>query len=81
MIDLQKSITKHSQTATGGKLRDLLFKIWDNPEFVLGVLIGLESDAHKQIMIDEIEGGLTDTDDILYMMLDIRKGFYKKDDK
>lgn len=52
-------------TETGKKLFDLLYASWDDPDFLTGVLSMLKGDAKKQEMIDAIESGVTDSDDIM----------------
>lgn len=51
-------------TETGKKLYDLLVKSWKHGDFVYGVLSRLRGDAKKQELIDFIEAGNTDSDDI-----------------
>lgn len=58
-------------TETGKKLFDLLYKSWDDPEFIRGVLSRLKGDEKKQKMIDAINGGIVDSDDITDKSLEI----------
>lgn len=58
-------------TETGKRLFDLLYASWDDPEFIKGVLGYLKGDAKKQEMIDAINDGITDSDDIIVKMLKI----------
>lgn len=61
-------------TETGKKLFDLLYASWDDPEFLRAVLGRLKGDAKKQEMIDVIEAGMTDSDDITDKSLEIAYG-------
>ena len=64
-------------TDTGKKLYDLLKNIWDDEEFIYGVLVDLRGDENKQKMIDAIEkDGLNDISTINLLSLDIRDGIY-----
>ncbi len=56
------------------ELIDILFSIWDNKNFVLGVVCNLETDEEAQSMIDFIRSndGLS-TDDILLKSLFINR--------
>ena len=58
-------------TETGKKLFALLYKSWDDPEFIRGVLSRLKGDEKKQKMIDAINGGIVDSDDITDKSLEI----------
>lgn len=61
-------------TEIGKKLFDMLYASWDDPEFLRGVLGRLKGDAQKQKMIDAIEAGMTDSDDITDKSLEIAYG-------
>jgi len=52
-------------------LKDRLFQIWKNPEFVGGVLICLQTDEERQAVLDAIEAGnLPEPDDITLICLE-----------
>ncbi len=61
-------------TETGKKLYDLLVDSWNNPEFIRGTLAILRGDAKKQELIDAIEAGMTDSDDIISKSWEIAFG-------
>lgn len=42
-------------TKTEKRLMDALRNIWDDKEFVIGVLTDLETDEERQIVMDHIE--------------------------
>ena len=71
MIDLDAIISKHSNTVLGKRLYDLLVKSWNHKEFICGVLSDCNDDAKKQEMIDFIEAGNTNSDDIILESLAI----------
>lgn len=53
-------------------LKDRLFQIWKNPEFVGGVLICLRTDEERQAVLDAIEAGdLPEPGDITLFALNI----------
>ena len=79
VLPIKYRILRDSQSETGTKLRKLLTDIWDDPEFIAGILRDLKTDYEKQILIDEIESGLTDTDEITLLSWDIK--FNKKEDE
>ncbi len=58
----------------GEKLFNLLQNVWDDEHFIIGVLGGLKTDEQKQKMIDILEAGEDDTDQIILLNLDIRNG-------
>lgn len=58
-------------TETGRKLYDLLYDSWDDPEFIYGTLLALKGDKKKQKLIDAIESGLNDSDDIIMKSIEI----------
>ena len=62
------------KTQIGEKLFDLLKNIWDDEHFIIGVMGGLKTDEQKQKMIDILEDGEDDTDQIILLGLDIRNG-------
>ena len=62
------------QTQTGEKLFNLLKNIWNDEHFIICVLGGLKTDEQKQKLIDIIEDGEDDTDQIILLALDIRNG-------
>ncbi len=62
------------KTETGKKLYDKLIALWDNDDFIGGVLAHLKGDEKKQKMIDALEGGLKDRSDIVLLSIDIADG-------
>lgn len=62
------------KTETSKKLFDLLKDIWNDNDFIAGVLANLKNDENKQKMIVALEDGLTDTDTITLLALDIADG-------
>lgn len=62
------------KTETGKKLYDMLKDIWDNPEFILGVLLDVKGDKKKKKLIKFIENGVNDTDEIIRLAMAIDDG-------
>lgn len=74
-MDLDEAINKYTPTAKADELKKILFDIWDDKEFMLGVLMDLKTDEHRQRMIDLIEKeGIDDSSTITLAALDIRNG-------
>lgn len=69
------------RTETGRILYDKLKAIWDNEYFLLGVISDLKGDEKKQKMIDILNEGLTDTDEIILMGIAIRDNITLKEVK
>lgn len=72
LIDEYKS--RIVKTQKGEKLFNMLKNIWNDEHFIIGVLGGLKTDEQKQKMIDILEDGEDDTDQIILLGLDIRNG-------
>ena len=71
MIDFKAEIEKYSQTATGNKLKNLLYEVFDNDEFVCSELyFANENNTYKQ-MIDYIEAGHKDYASVVKYSLDM----------
>ncbi|MFR7417986.1 hypothetical protein [uncultured Megasphaera sp.] len=65
------ALTKHP-AGVEKTLKDRLFQIWKNPEFVGGVLICLQTDEERQDILDAIEAGeLPEPGDITLFALNI----------
>ena len=65
------ALTKHP-AGVEKTLKDRLFQIWKNPEFVGGVLICLQTDEERQHILDAIEAGeLPEPGDITLFALNI----------
>jgi len=62
------------KTNTGKKLFDMLLKIWDNDDFIGGVLGHLKGDEKKNKMIKILKEGLTDRSTIVLLSIDIADG-------
>lgn len=71
-MTLREKLTQKSETSK--KLSSILTKIWDDDDFVIGVLGTLKTDIQKQKMIDIIENGETDIAQINLISLDIIDG-------
>lgn len=56
------------------KLFDLLSKIWEDSHFLQGMKVILKTDNEKQKMINILEAGETNTDQIILSALEIKKG-------
>ena len=74
-MDIDEAIKKHTPTEKATELKKLLLDIWDNQNFILGILVSLKTDEHRQKMIDLIEKeGITDSDTIILASLCIKDG-------
>lgn len=63
------------KTETGRKLYDLLVKIWDNDDFILGILATVKGDENRQKMINLIEkDGIVDDETLVLAARDIADG-------
>ena len=72
------------KTETGKKLFDMLVDIWDDDDFVTGVLCNVKGDERRQKMIKALENNLEDyefdddeyeyTDKVLLLSVDIANG-------
>ncbi len=63
------------KTETGKKLYDLLNKIWDDNDFIGGVMADVKGDVNRQKLIDLIEkDGINDSDTISLAAIDIAEG-------
>ncbi|MGM9993289.1 MAG: hypothetical protein ACI37R_01005 [Candidatus Avigastranaerophilus sp.] len=51
-----------------------LLKIRNDEEYALGVMVSLRTDEHRQKMIDILDQGLSNTDDIILCAIDIADG-------
>lgn len=69
MVDRNKFETK-----TGRDLFDILYKISNNDAFLYFVFSNLIGDKNKQKMIDVINSGITDEDQIVFYSMDIANG-------
>lgn len=70
----REGIVAFTEKPTGveKELKDVLFKIWHNPEFVRGVLICLQTDEERLEVLDAIEAGeLPEPGDITLFALNI----------
>ena len=70
MNDIQTFIT----TPTAEKLYKLLKNIQDDSNFLMGVLMELDTDEKRKILIEELENGLNDEGVIMLMADDIADG-------
>ena len=68
------NIETYTPTETAKKLYELLKKIQDDENFLLGVLSQLDTDEQRKILIEELENGLTDEGIIMLMAGDIADG-------
>ena len=59
-MNLDEAIKKYTPTETAEKLKQMLFDIWDDKEFVLGVLSDLKTDGVRKKMIKALENNLED---------------------
>lgn len=63
------------KTETGRKLFDLLKKIWDDEDFIVGTLAEVKGDEKRQKLIDFIEQeNITDDEIIVLAAGDIAEG-------
>ncbi len=69
MIDRSKF-----KTELGKQLYDRLKAIWDNEHWILGVLVSVKGDEKKKKIMKYLDKGITDTDQILEIALDIEDG-------
>lgn len=72
LIDKYK--LKLVKTPVSKKLFNMLQDIWADEHFIIGVLGGLKTDEQKQKMIKILNSGENDTDQIILLALEIRKG-------
>lgn len=69
---LNSKITSYVADCLVNRLRE----IWNNPHFILNVIVLLKTDSERQKLLDIIEKeNLTDTDEIIYVALDIKDGY------
>lgn len=61
------------KTKVAKKLYDMLYEIWANDDFVLGVIFKLKDDEKKLKMINFLENGLTNTDEIILHAMAIER--------
>ena len=60
-MDLDEAIKKYTPTETAEKLKQMLFDVWDDKEFVLGILMDLKAnDEQRKKMIKALENNLED---------------------
>ena len=78
--DIKELIQKHTPTKKAEKLRDLLYDVYNDDDFVFGVLFDLRTDELRQLMIEELEDGLTDSSLIILMAMDMKAGLYPPHD-
>ena len=71
-MTLREQLTQKTQISKN--LAQMLTNLWDDDDFIIGVLGVLKSDEQKQKMIDIIEDGEDDTDQITLLTLDIADG-------
>ncbi len=62
---VENLIKKRLTSEISKELYNKLINIWDDNNFILGVMSRTETDEQKQKMIEIINSGLTDTDEIL----------------
>lgn len=63
------------KTDTGRKLYDLLTEIWNNDDFILGILATVKGDENRQKMINLIEkDGIIDDETLVLAARDIADG-------
>lgn len=63
------------KTEIGRKLYDLLKNIWDNDDFIIGVMAEVKGDEKRQKLINWIEkNGITDDELIVLLAGDISNG-------
>lgn len=68
------ALDEYTQTPISKKLHELLKKVSSNEHFINGVLMTLDSDDQRKILIEELENGLDDTGIIILMADDIADG-------
>lgn len=61
------------KTQLNKKLYSMLKNIWDNEEFILGVMTFCFSKAHQQKMIDVINSGIDNKNEITLWAISIGK--------
>lgn len=61
------------KTPTNKKLYSILKSIWDNEEFILGVMTFCFSEEHQQKMINVIKSGVTNRNEIILWAISIGK--------
>lgn len=71
-MTLREQLTQKTQISK--TLAQMLTNLWDDDDFIIGVLGVLKSDEQKQKMIDILEDGEDDTDQITLLTLDIADG-------
>nr|DAJ86664.1 MAG TPA: hypothetical protein [Caudoviricetes sp.] len=69
MIDRSKF-----KTELGRVLYDRLKNIWDDADFIGGVLVSVKGDEKKKKLMRYLDAGETDTDRILELAAEINKG-------
>ena len=55
---------KNFKTQIGKKLLNMLQKVWNNEDFIIGVMNNVRGDEKRKQLIDFIEADNTDSDDI-----------------
>lgn len=62
------------QSETGRRLYDKLKEIWDDHDFILGILVWVKGDEKRKKLLKYLDEGETDTDRINELADDIRDG-------
>lgn len=71
MPNLSELKLKLVKTEKAEELYKKLKEIWDNEHFTIGILSHLDNEDKKQKMIDILDSGLTDTDEIILVAMAI----------
>ncbi len=62
------------QSGTGRRLYDKLKEIWDDSDFILGILVCVKGDEDREKLLKYLDEGETDTDRINELADDIADG-------
>ena len=62
------------QSETGRRLYDKLKEIWDDHDFIRGILVWVKGDEKRKKLLKYLDEGETDTDRINELADDIRDG-------
>ncbi len=54
--------------------KKMMEEVWDDEDYVLGILFNLKTDEHRQKMIDILDSGLQDRTQLIYTSIDIADG-------
>lgn len=81
MSEIKDLINKQINSDVAVDLYNTLINIWADDEFILGIFLDLEGDEKKQKMIEILNSGLTDTDEIILMGIAIRDNITLKEVK